>query len=237
MRRIPTIRIEIPTVSAARTATTVLSERDRSARDAASLLVEHDRDEAPVEERDRGQRDAAEREHDPEVVPGHGEDRAEEELEEPDVEAVRARDEDDAERDPGVEDERERLVAGRPAARAEPFDRERADDGEAERRQHGRDAEQVARGDTGEGDVAEPVADERLPPLHEEEPDCGREDADHDADGEGEPHELEVEHQCAWEGSCQSAGRSAGAPSNTIRPRTRRRRETTCSTAPNSWET
>ena len=49
------------------------------------------------------------------VVPRDREDRAEEELEEPHVQAVRARDQHDTERDPRVEDERQRLVARGPA--------------------------------------------------------------------------------------------------------------------------
>ena len=90
-----------------------LSSADGHAGDAASLLVEHDADEPAVEDADRGERRDAEREDDPEVAPGHREDRAEQELEEPDVEPVGGRDEHDAECDAGVEDERERLVAGR----------------------------------------------------------------------------------------------------------------------------
>ena len=113
--RIPTIRMEIPTVSAARTATTVLRSATGAPGDATSLLVQHDRDEPAIEERDRGERKAAEHEHDPEVAARDGQDRAEEELEEADVEPVRARDQHDAEGDAGVEDERERLIAARPA--------------------------------------------------------------------------------------------------------------------------
>ena len=174
-----------------------VEERNRGPGHATSLLVQHDRDEPAIQECDRGERKAAEHEHDPEVATRDGQDRAEEELEEADVEPVRARDQHDAKGDAGVEDERERLIAARPAPRAQPLDRECADDGEAERCQHGRDAEQVAGGDPGERDVAEAVADERLAPFDEEEPDRGGEDADDDADGEGEAHELELEHQCA----------------------------------------
>ena len=43
--------------------------------------------------------------------------------------------------------------------------------------------------------------------------------------------------QWTWDGSCHTAGSAAGSPSKTMRPRTRTRRETTCSTAPNSCET
>jgi hypothetical protein len=38
--------------------------------------------------------------------------------------------------------------------------------------------------------MAEPVADERLSPLDEEEPDGGCEDPDDHADGEGDAQEL-----------------------------------------------
>ena len=51
--RIPTIRIETATVSAASTASDDVEARDRHAGDARALLVEHDADEAAVEERDR----------------------------------------------------------------------------------------------------------------------------------------------------------------------------------------
>ena len=110
----------------------------------------------------------------------------EEELEQPDVEPVCRRDENEAERDARVEDERECLVACRPAARSEPLDGERARHREGERRQHRGDIEQISGRDAGEGDVAEAVADEGLLPLDEEEPDRRREDADDGADGEGD---------------------------------------------------
>ncbi len=164
------------------------------ARDPASLLVEDDADQAAIEKRDRRQRHAPEREHHPQVVAGHREDRSEEVLEQAYVESVRARDEHDAERDPGVEDDRQRLITGRAAARAEPFDRERSHHGEAERGEDRRHAEQVPGGDSRERDVPETVAHQRLSPLDEEEADRGREDADDRSDGEGEAHELELEH-------------------------------------------
>ena len=179
----------------------------------------------------------AERDDDPEVVPRHGEDRAEEELEQPDVEAAGARDEHHPERDSGVEDERERLVARGAAPGTKPFDREGAHDGEQERRQDRRDAEQVARRDARERNVSQAVAHERLPPLDEEEAHGRGQDPDDRADGEREAHELELEHQWTCEGSCQRAGSSAGSPSNAMRPRTSTSRVTTCSTAPNSCET
>ncbi len=105
------------------------------------------------------------------------------------------RHEDDAERDPDVRDERERLVAGRPGATAEELDRDRPDEGEGERRGDGRHVEQVAGGDPRERDVPDAVADQRLPALDEEEPDGRGEEPDDDADPEGEAHELELEHQ------------------------------------------
>ena len=99
----------------------------------------------------------------------HGEDRAEEVLEEVDVQRAGLRDEHDAERDAGVEDERERLVAGRSAPRAEELDRDPAEHGDDERGEDGRDVEQDPGGDAGERDVADAVPDERLPSLDEEE--------------------------------------------------------------------
>ena len=98
---------------------------------------------------------------------------------------------------PGVEDERERLVAGCAAAGAQPLDRQRADHGCDERRQHRRDAEQVAERDAGERDVPEAVADQRGLPLDEEEADGRREQPDDRARREREAHELEVKHVMA----------------------------------------
>ena len=87
--RIPTMRIEIATVSAASTATVDVHQPDPDAGDAAALLVEHRADEPAIEDRDRGERAEPEDEHDPEIAPRDGQDRAEEELEEVDVERGR----------------------------------------------------------------------------------------------------------------------------------------------------
>ena len=154
-----------------------------------------------------------EHEHRPEVVARHGEDRAEEELEEVDVERAGLRDEHDACGDAGVEDERERLVARRSAAGAQPLDRERADHRRDERGQHRRDAEQVPERDPRERDVAEAVADQRRLPLDEEEPDGRREQADDRAGREREPHELELKHGWCVRRVVPHAGSPLGGPS------------------------
>ena len=169
--------------------------RHRHARDAAALLVEHRGDEAAEQDGDRRERAEPEHEHRPEIVARDGEDRAEQELEEVDVEGARARDEHDPRGDAGVEDERQRLVARGAAPRAQPLDRERPDDRGDERGQHGRDPEQVAERDSGEGDVPEAVADQRRLALDEEEADGRGEQADDGARREREPHELEVKHR------------------------------------------
>ncbi len=217
--------------------TTAFSSPTLNTGDPATLLVDHRSDQAAIQQPDDGQRGEPERENDPQVVERHGQDRAEQELEQVDVQPARARHEHHPECDSRVEHERERLVAGCPAPGPQPLDREAAEHREHERRQDRRDPEQVPGRDTGEGDVPEPVADERGSALDEEEPDRRREHADDRADGEGEPHELEIEHQCACDGSCHTAGSADGGPSKTIRVRTRSNRVTTCSTAPNSWET
>ena len=183
IRRIPTILIEMPIVSAASTRRDV-HQSDPHAGDARCP-----RDRAPR----RGGRGSSSAivaspptprtSTTPESLQRHGEDRAEEELEEVHVEPAGARDENDPERDARVEDERECLVAAGAAAAAQPLDRERADDGERKRRQDRARRRAGIRGDAGERDVAEPVADERRLPLDEEEADRRGEQADDRADG------------------------------------------------------
>ena len=63
--------------------------------------------------------------------------------------------------------------------------------------------------------MAEPVPNERLPPLDEEEADSRREDPDDHANSEREAHELELEHQVVrvsghGTGRATSPGRAAG---------------------------
>ena len=77
-----------------------------------------------------------EHEHDPEVGARHGQDRAEQKLEEVHVERSGAGDEYDPGGDAGIEDEREGLVARSAAARAQPFDRQRPQHSRHEGRQH-----------------------------------------------------------------------------------------------------
>ena len=67
-------------------------------------------------------------------------------------------------------------------------------DGRDERRQDGRDAEQVAGGDAREGGVAHAVADEAHVSLDKEEADGRSKEADHGSRRERQAHELTVEH-------------------------------------------
>ena len=136
--RIPTMRIETAIVTAASATVERVQRGDREPCDTCALLVDDDRDERPVEQRDHGERAGAERGDHGEVAAGHGEDRAEEELEEVHVERARGRHEHDAARDPRVEDQRERLVARGSAPGADPLDRQAAGDRDDERRQHER---------------------------------------------------------------------------------------------------
>ena len=73
----------------------------------------------------------------------------------------------------------------------------------------GRDVEEDPRRDAGERDVADPVADERLPPLHEEEPDRRSEHSDDRARAEREAHELTLEHGRATGRARRPEGRAA----------------------------
>ena len=194
IRRMPTIRIETATVVAASTARTTFRNATGTPGDARALLVERDRGERAVEERDRRQPADPQGRDECEVGAGRRQDRAEEKAEEVDVERAGHRDQDDAGRDARVEDERERLVAGRVLAGAQPLDRTGSADRGDQRGQHRRQPEQVPGGDSREGDVADPVADQAELALDEEEADRRREQADDRAGGEGEPHELEVKH-------------------------------------------
>ena len=105
-----------------------------------------------------------------------------------------------------------------------------------ERREHGRDVEEDPRGDPRERDVPDPVADEGLTPLDEEEPDRRGKEPDDGARAEREAHELSLEHGRARGRARRRAGRR-GDPSKTIVRRTSTSRWTKCSTAPNSCET
>jgi hypothetical protein len=174
---------------------------DRDARDARALLVEHRRDERPEQERDHPERRAAEHGDEGEVGPRDGQDRAEQEREEIDVERSGSRDEHDAGRDPRVEDERESLVARGPLLRVEPLDGNGAHERGNERGQNGRQPEQVPGRDPGEGEVADPVADQAHPPLHEEEADGRGEDAVVRARRERVAHELRVKDGSARGGA------------------------------------
>ena len=177
-RRIPTTRIESATVTAASAATTMFSASDRHPGDPRALLVDDRAREGSIQERDHGEAGSAERGDHHEVATRHGEDRAEEVLEQVHVQLTRGRHEDDTERDTRVEDERERLVTRSAAARAEQLDRDAAEHRRDERGQDRRDAEEDARRDARKGDVSDPVSDERLAALHEEEAHGRRQHAD-----------------------------------------------------------
>ena len=211
--RMPTTRIESAIVTAASAAVSALRAATGSPATRAPSSSTTTATSGAVEQRDQRERGGAERRDHDEVGARHRQDRAEQELEEVDVERARGRHEHDAARDPRVEDERERLVARRPAPGAQSLDRERAGDGDDERRQHERQVEQVADRDAGEGDVADPVADQAQPALHEEEADGRREQSDDDARAEREPHELEVKH-----------GRATGRARHRAGPKEARRR-------------
>ena len=126
IRRMPTIRIETATVVAASTVEDDVQERDRHARDARALLVERDRGERAVEQRDRRQpadpraprrargRCAVVVRIEPKRKPKRST------LSAPAIE-IRTT----PRRDARVEDERERLVAGRVLPGAQPLDRDR----------------------------------------------------------------------------------------------------------------
>ena len=100
---------------------------DGNAGHAGSFLVEHDGAQRPVEEREHGEARNAEDRDDDHVLARDSQDRAEEILKEVDVERAGERDEHDAARDPGVEDERQRLVTGRMPLSPQPLDRHAAD--------------------------------------------------------------------------------------------------------------
>ena len=136
MRRMPTICIESPIVRPASPATSTFSARHRDAGDAARPPRRRPRRRAPG----RGGAIAASPARPrtattTQVLARDGEDRAEEEREEVDVEGARRGREHDARREARVEEERERLVADRLVARAQPLDADRAGHRGHERRQ------------------------------------------------------------------------------------------------------
>ena len=189
------MRIESAIVSAASTVTTRVEQRHGQPRDARRLLVERDGEQAAQQHRDRRRasrgRATRSRRRSPRVTVRIEPNRYWKRFT---LSAPADETSTTPAGDPGVEDDRERLVAGGAAAGAQPLDRDRADHGCDERRQHRRDAEQVAGRDAREGDVADAVADQAQLALHEEEADRGREHAHDRAGGEREPHELELKH-------------------------------------------
>ncbi len=106
---------------------------DGNACDAGAFLVDHHADEWAIEKAYGRQPHCSEGCDQREIRPRDGQDRAEQVLEEIDVEGARAGDEHDTERNARIEDERERLVAGRPTARAEELDGDAAENGGDER--------------------------------------------------------------------------------------------------------
>ena len=167
------MRIETPIVSAASIDDERVQQRHRQARDARGLLVERRR---------RRARAGAPRSTTSAPSPRHAitrkvaardrQDRAEEVREEVRVQRAGRRDQHDTAGDAGVEDDRERLVAGRARRRARSHSIPAAPINAATSAvQHRRDAEQVAGGDAGERDVADAVADQAHLALDEEEAD------------------------------------------------------------------
>ena len=208
IRRMPTICIERP----------IVSPRSRRRARSAPRPARRPRRRPPrrprprqrsVEKGDR--REAAEAQHgdDDQVLPRHGEDRAEEEGEEVDV---RRRPTRPARLRPRGPCRRAAPAPGRrrPGAAIEPLDADGARDRGDERREHRRDAEQVPGGHAREGRVADAVPDEAHVPLDEEEADRRREDADDGPRREREPHELSVEHGRARGRATRRGGSAAG---------------------------
>ena len=154
--RIPTTRIESATVTAASAASATFSGRDRYPGDARPLLVDHDTRQWPVENRDRGEADRPEDGDEPQVVRRDGENRAEEVLEQTDVQRTGLGDEHDPQRDSGVEDEGERLISRGATPRAQELDRDATEHRSDERGQHRRHVEQDPRCDACERDVPIP---------------------------------------------------------------------------------
>ncbi len=172
----------------------MLSAADRHAGDTCAFLVDHDPGERSIEDGHDAEPDSAERRDERQIRARDGQDRAEEVLEEIDVQRTSGRDENHPERDARVEDERKGLITCGPAARAQQLDRDAAHDCEDERGEDRRHVEQDPRRDAGERDMSDAVARQRLPALHEEEPDSRRQHTDDGARAEREPHELSLEH-------------------------------------------
>ena len=240
IRRMPTIRIESAIVSAA----SIVDRRRSAAAPAAPTR-------APTPRRARpraaprsstaitaSEPSPSDRDHD-EVAARHRQDRAEEVLEEVHVERAGRRDEHDARRDPGVEDDRERLVAGRaacgraatrsrprrsrpPRARSAPARRRAGSRPRRRRTRRGRSRRRSGSSRAARGRSRPPARARRRSRRRERE-----------------PHELEVKHGSACVGGVvPHAGQLAGRAVEDDRARARARAAaTTCSTAPNSCET
>ena len=178
--RIPTTRIESATVTAASAAENDVERADRDAGDARALLVDDDAGErvgtAAATVASPTAPSAAMTTRSARVTVRIEPNRYWKRF---DVHRSGRRDEHDPEGDARIEDERKRLVAGRSAARPQELD-ERSPPRTAATSavSDGRDVEQDARRDAGECDMADPVSDERLPPLDEEEADRRREHSD-----------------------------------------------------------
>ena len=129
------------------------------------------------------------------VLRGHGRQRAEEVLiESRGCLARRKRREHDAACDASVEDEGECKIAGGAALGAHEFKDKGSEGGDDERGGHGSQAGQEGKSHTRERDMAHAVAEQREPPLDEEDADEGGDKADERGCHEGTLHEVVSEH-------------------------------------------
>jgi len=162
------------------------------ARSGELIIVAHAEQGAAEDDGD-GDDDECERSEDEEILRRRRRDAAEQVL----IEAARPRrclaDEHHAGADAAVEQDRQGDLPARLSAGADQLDRHRPGDGGDERDRNRRAIEHEAESDTGDGDVAEAVTDQRQPPLHEEDPDGGGGDSDQQGGDQGSPHERVVE--------------------------------------------
>ena len=100
-------------------------------------------------------------------------------------------DEQHAAGDAAVEHQRQRDVAAGAPLLADQLDDDRAERRDDDRGEHRGGAEQEAQRDAGQRDVADAVAHERQPPLHEEDADGGRGEPDEQRRQQRPLHEVE----------------------------------------------
>ena len=180
-RRMPTTRMAATTVTAARAASRLLSPST------GSPPTRDDSSSSTTANRARPQTATAvtittpEAGHDQHVLPGDGEDAAEQVGEQAGVEGVGQPDEHHAGGDARVEEQGQGQVARRLAPRPQPLEAQGPGHGHHQGRPHRPDAEEEPGGHPGEGQVADAVAQQRQPPLDEERADQGGAGAHHHA--------------------------------------------------------